>query len=101
MKHPTLIRRRTWLAGMAGVVIAPRIKIGRYCEIGVPGLYRSDLAPRTVIDPRYDEPLIVQYVEYLGDVITLDFGETLVDNRPVTQIAPSRSVRRTTACSSS
>lgn len=43
----------------AGVVIAPRVRIGRYCEIGIPGLYRADIASRTVIDPRYDEPLVV------------------------------------------
>ncbi|HEV3480663.1 MAG TPA: ABC transporter permease [Gaiellaceae bacterium] len=34
----------------------------------------------------YDRPLIVQYFEYLGDIVTLDFGETIVDNRPVTRV---------------
>ena len=34
----------------------------------------------------YDRPLLVQYFEYLGDVVTLDFGETIVDNRPVTRV---------------
>jgi peptide/nickel transport system permease protein len=34
----------------------------------------------------YDEPLIKQYFEYLGNVVTLDFGETIVDNRPVTSV---------------
>ena len=34
----------------------------------------------------YDEPLIKQYVEYLVNVVTLDFGETIVDNRPVTEV---------------
>jgi peptide/nickel transport system permease protein len=34
----------------------------------------------------YDEPLIKQYFEYLGNVVTLDFGETIVDNRPVTDV---------------
>ena len=33
-----------------------------------------------------DRPIIVQYIEYLGDVARLDFGRTLVDNRPVTQV---------------
>src|SRR4029450_5071453 len=32
----------------------------------------------------YDEPLIKQCFDYLGNVVTLDFGETIVDNRPVT-----------------
>jgi UDP-3-O-[3-hydroxymyristoyl] glucosamine N-acyltransferase len=43
----------------SGVIIAPSTKIGRYCEIGVPGLYRTDIAAKTVYDPRYDEPLVV------------------------------------------
>jgi peptide/nickel transport system permease protein len=34
----------------------------------------------------YDEPLIKQYFDYLGNVVTLDFGETIVDNRPVTEV---------------
>lgn len=34
----------------------------------------------------YDRPILVQYVEYLGRVVTGDFGTTISDNRPVTQI---------------
>ncbi|SEC56155.1 peptide/nickel transport system permease protein [Paramicrobacterium humi] len=34
----------------------------------------------------YDRPIIVQYVEYLGNVFRGDFGTTLSDHRPVTQI---------------
>lgn len=34
----------------------------------------------------YDRPLIVQYFEYLGDIVRLDFGETIVDRRPVTEV---------------
>ena len=34
----------------------------------------------------YDRPIAVQYFEYLGAVATLDFGTTIVDNRPVTQV---------------
>ena len=33
-----------------------------------------------------DRPLIVQYLEYLGAVVRLDFGRTLSDNRPVTDL---------------
>lgn len=43
----------------SGVIVAPGVKIGRYCEIGVPGLYRTDVAPKTVFDPRYDAPIVV------------------------------------------
>ncbi|WP_062205858.1 ABC transporter permease [Demequina salsinemoris] len=34
----------------------------------------------------YDRPLIVQYLEYLGDLLHGDFGTTLSDGRPVTEI---------------
>lgn len=33
-----------------------------------------------------DRPIHVQYFEYLGDVVTFDLGETLVDNRPLTRV---------------
>jgi peptide/nickel transport system permease protein len=34
----------------------------------------------------YDKPILEQYVEYLGNVVTLDMGESLTDNRTVTSI---------------
>ena len=34
----------------------------------------------------YDKPLIVQYREYLWDTARLDFGTTITDRRPVTEI---------------
>lgn len=34
----------------------------------------------------YDRPLIVQYGEYLGGLLRGDFGTTISDNRPVTQV---------------
>jgi peptide/nickel transport system permease protein len=34
----------------------------------------------------YDRPIIVQYLEYLGQIATGNFGTTLTDNRPVTEI---------------
>lgn len=34
----------------------------------------------------YDRPVLVQYVEYLGQVFTGNFGTTISDNRPVTQV---------------
>lgn len=33
-----------------------------------------------------DRPLVVQYLEYLGNVATLDFGRTISDNRPIIDI---------------
>ena len=34
----------------------------------------------------FDKPILQQYVEYLGDVFTLDLGTSLTDNRKVTSI---------------
>jgi peptide/nickel transport system permease protein len=34
----------------------------------------------------YDQPLLVQYFQYLGQTFTGNFGTTLSDNRPVTEI---------------
>ena len=33
-----------------------------------------------------DRPLIVQYLDYLGQVATLNFGKTISDNRPIVDI---------------
>jgi peptide/nickel transport system permease protein len=34
----------------------------------------------------YNRPILTQYFEYLGDALTLNLGNTLTDNRPVTSI---------------
>jgi peptide/nickel transport system permease protein len=34
----------------------------------------------------FDKPILEQYVEYIGDVFTLDLGTTLTDNRTVTSV---------------
>jgi peptide/nickel transport system permease protein len=33
-----------------------------------------------------DRPLLVQYLDYLGDVATFDFGKSISDNRPILEI---------------
>lgn len=45
----------------------------------------NQLAER-IHDAGYDRPLIIQYFEYLGNVLRGDFGTTFHDNKPVTQI---------------
>ncbi|TFV65084.1 UNVERIFIED_ORG: ABC transporter permease [Bacillus sp. AZ43] len=45
----------------------------------------EQLAER-VREAGYDRPLLVQYVEYLGNVFTGDFGTAISDRRPVTEI---------------
>src|SRR4051812_27293450 len=34
----------------------------------------------------YDRPLITQYLEYLGQILHGNFGTTISDNRPVTEV---------------
>ena len=34
----------------------------------------------------YDRPIIVQFLEYLGQIVTLNFGDTLTTNRPVVEV---------------
>ena len=34
----------------------------------------------------YDRPIMVQYFDYLGSVLRGDFGTTMTDNRPVTEV---------------
>lgn len=48
------------------------------------------LSPEALAQARHraglDRPLIVQYLEYLKDVATLNFGETFSDHRPIIEI---------------
>lgn len=43
----------------SGVHVAANVAVGRNCEIAIPGAYRTNIASRTVFDPRYDEPIFV------------------------------------------
>ncbi|MEV8215474.1 ABC transporter permease [Leifsonia poae] len=45
----------------------------------------AQLAQR-VHEAGYDRPIIVQYFEYLGQLLRGDFGTTFTDNQPVTQV---------------
>jgi peptide/nickel transport system permease protein len=48
------------------------------------------LSPEELAERRhaagYDKPLFEQYFAYLGDVARFDFGSTITDNRPVTEV---------------
>ncbi|SMH35905.1 peptide/nickel transport system permease protein [Rathayibacter oskolensis] len=50
------------------------------------GRLSADQLAERVAEAGYDRPLIVQYFEYLGQLLTGDFGTTLSDNRPVTEV---------------
>lgn len=45
----------------------------------------AQLAER-IHEAGYDRPIFVQYLEYLGKILTGDFGTTISDHRPVTEI---------------
>ncbi len=45
----------------------------------------AELAER-VAAAGYDRPLFTQYLEYLGQLVRLDFGTTLSTNQPVTEV---------------
>ncbi|KZX21595.1 ABC transporter permease [Rathayibacter tanaceti] len=50
------------------------------------GRLTADQLAERVAAAGYDRPLIVQYLEYLGKLLTGDFGTTLSDGRPVTEV---------------
>jgi peptide/nickel transport system permease protein len=50
------------------------------------GRLTAEELARRVSEAGYDRPLFVQYLEYLGNVFTGDFGTTLSDRRPVTEV---------------
>ncbi|GEK20214.1 ABC transporter permease [Cellulomonas xylanilytica] len=48
-------------------------------------LTRAQLDER-IAEAGYDRPILVQYLEYLGNIFRGDFGTTISDNRPVTEV---------------
>jgi peptide/nickel transport system permease protein len=50
------------------------------------GRLPADQLAERVHQAGYDRPIIVQYFEYLGNIVTGDFGTTLSDHRPVTEV---------------
>jgi peptide/nickel transport system permease protein len=50
------------------------------------GRLTADQLQERIHEAGYDRPVIVQYLEYLGQVLTGNFGTTLTDNRLVTEV---------------
>lgn len=50
------------------------------------GKLPPDQLAEAIHNAGYDRPVIVQYLEYLGQIFTGDFGTTLSDNRPVVEV---------------
>lgn len=50
------------------------------------GRLPADQLAERIQEAGYDRPVIVQYFEYLGQVFTGNFGTTITDNQPVTEV---------------
>ncbi|NQX27820.1 ABC transporter permease [Microbacteriaceae bacterium VKM Ac-2854] len=50
------------------------------------GRLTADQLAERVHAAGYDRPLLIQYGEYLGQLLTGNFGTTISDNRPVTEV---------------
>ncbi|MEI4273253.1 ABC transporter permease [Klenkia sp. LSe6-5] len=50
------------------------------------GRLPADQLAERVREAGYDRPLLVQYLDYLGSLLQGDFGTTLSDRRPVTEV---------------
>jgi peptide/nickel transport system permease protein len=50
------------------------------------GRLPPDQLQERIHEAGFDRPIIVQYFEYLGQVFTGNFGTTLTDNQPVTEV---------------
>jgi peptide/nickel transport system permease protein len=50
------------------------------------GRLSPDELAKRIHEAGYDRPIIIQYLDYLAAVFRGDFGTTLTDNRPVTEI---------------
>jgi len=68
------------------VFLLMRVAPGDPVQSAVGGRLPPDQIAQIRADAGLDESLVVQYFEYLGQVATLDFGETITDNRPVSDV---------------
>jgi peptide/nickel transport system permease protein len=50
------------------------------------GRLPPDVLAQRIHDAGYDRPVLVQYFEYLGQLITGNFGTTITDRRPVVEV---------------
>ncbi|GIG37631.1 ABC transporter permease [Cellulomonas pakistanensis] len=50
------------------------------------GRLPADQLAERIAQAGYDRPILVQYWEYLGNILQGDFGTTLSDSRPVTEV---------------
>jgi peptide/nickel transport system permease protein len=96
--HPQGTSLRTYLLTRLGLAIPTvlilltmvfllmRVAPGDPIQAALGGHVSQEEIERRSADAGYDRPIITQYLDYLGDAVTLDLGETLTDHRSVTSI---------------
>src|SRR3954454_17307463 len=68
------------------VFLLMRVAPGNPIQAALGGHVSQEEIERRTAAAGYDRPILTQYVEYLGDAVTLDLGATLTDHREVTSI---------------
>ncbi|MPZ61809.1 MAG: ABC transporter permease subunit [Propionibacteriales bacterium] len=68
------------------VFLIMRVAPGDPVSATVGGQLREEELERRRAALGFDRPLIVQYLDYLGDVARLDFGTTITDDQPIMNI---------------
>jgi len=68
------------------VFLLMRVAPGNPIQAALGGHVPQAEIERRSAEAGYDRPILTQYVEYLGDAVTLNLGTTLTDNRSVTSI---------------
>lgn len=60
--------------------------IGDPITASIGGKLPPDEIARRIHEAGYDRPILLQYFEYLGQIFTGNFGTTISDHRPVTEV---------------
>jgi len=68
------------------VFLLMRVAPGDPIQAALGGHVSQEEIERRSAEAGYDRPIVTQYLEYLGDALTLDLGTTLTDHRTVTSI---------------
>jgi peptide/nickel transport system permease protein len=68
------------------VFVLMRVAPGNPIQAALGGHVSQKEIERRSAEAGYDRPILTQYVDYLGDAVTLNLGTTLTDQRTITSI---------------
>jgi peptide/nickel transport system permease protein len=68
------------------VFVLMRVAPGNPIQAALGGHVSQREIERRSAEAGYDRPILTQYVDYLGDAVTLNLGTTLTDHRTITSI---------------